>query len=74
MPAISLMSAPAANTFSPPYITTARTSARRAASSAHALSSSCTCRLNAFIGGRSSRIVPTPPSTSSLTNSVTAAP
>lgn len=67
MARISLMSAPAANTFSPPHTTTARTSRRPVASSATALSRSCVALSRAFIGGRSSRIVPTPLSTSRVT-------
>src|SRR3954462_15212987 len=70
---ISLMSAPAAKTRSPPKRMTARMSCRAVASSAQALISSWTCALSAFIFGRSSRIVPTAPSTSSRTNSPTAA-
>src|SRR6266404_3924437 len=50
-------------------MTTARTSARVDASCAAARISSCTWTLSAFIGGRSRRIVPTPPSTSRVTNS-----
>ena len=69
MSAISLMSAPAAKTRSPPYTTTALTSSRSVASVAAARISSCTCTFNAFIFGRSSRIVPTPSATSSRTNS-----
>src|SRR4051812_45810837 len=52
---------------------TARMSCRAVASSAQALISSWTCALSAFIFGRSNRIVPTAPSTSSRTNSPTAA-
>src|SRR6478752_9716299 len=73
MSAISLMSAPAAKTRSPPYTTTALTSSRSVASTAAARISSCTCTLRAFIFGRSSRIVPTPSATSSRTNSPIAA-
>src|SRR3569623_128776 len=69
MSAISLTSAPAAKTRSPPYTTTALTSARSLASSAAARISSWTCTMSAFILGRSSRIVPTPSSTSRRTNS-----
>ena len=69
MSAISLMSAPAAKTFSPPYTTTALTSSRSVASAAAARISSWTWTLSAFIFGRSSRIVPTPSATSSRTNS-----
>src|SRR3954467_2069065 len=50
-------------------MTTARTSGRDVASCAAARISSCTATLSAFIGGRSSRIVPMPPSTSRVTNS-----
>ena len=71
--AISLMSAPAANTFSPPWTTTARTSARPRISPHSANSSSCTWAFSAFIGGRSRRIVPIPPSTSSVRKSATCA-
>src|SRR3954467_15871283 len=70
---ISLMSAPAAKTRSPPYRMTARMSGWAVPSSAQARISSCTCALSAFIFGRSSRIVPTAPSTSSRTNSPTSA-
>src|SRR3954468_4630935 len=52
---------------------TARMSCRAVASRAQALISSWTCALSAFIFGRSSRMVPTAPSTSSRTNSPTAA-
>ncbi len=67
--AISLTSAPAAKTRSPPQTTTALTSSRSVASWAAARISSCTTMLRAFIFGRSSRIVPTPSDTSRLTNS-----
>src|SRR4051794_553226 len=50
-------------------MTTARTSRRSLASAAAARISSCTCALSAFMGGRSSRIVATAPSTSSVTKS-----
>src|SRR4051794_26191418 len=50
-------------------MTTARTSGRDVASCAAARISSCTATFSAFIGGRSSRIVPMPPSTSRVTNS-----
>src|SRR3954447_3438019 len=50
-------------------MTTARTSGREVASYAAARISSCTATLSAFIGGRSSRIVPMPPSTWRGTNS-----
>src|SRR3954467_9118890 len=50
-------------------MTTARTSRRCDASSAAARSSSCTWALSAFIGGRSSRMVPMAPSTSRGTKS-----
>ena len=72
MSAISLMSAPAAKTRSPPYTTTALMSSRSVASAATARISSWTCTLSAFILGRSRRIVPTPSATSSLTNSINA--
>ena len=55
--AISLMSAPAANTFSPPYTTTARISALNRLVRC-SLQLGLTCAFRAFIGGRSSRIVP----------------
>jgi hypothetical protein len=71
MSAISLMSAPAANTFSPPYTMIARTSESAAAAPAAARNSSWTCVFSAFIGGRSSRMVPMPSLTSSRTNSPT---
>src|SRR6058998_2667201 len=48
-------------------------SSRAVASCAQARISSCTCALSAFIFGRSSRMVPTAPSTSSRTNSPTSA-
>ena len=64
---ISLMSAPAANTFSPPYTTTAETSRRSVASAAAAASPAWMVESSAFIGGRSILIVPIPPSTSSRT-------
>src|ERR1044071_5307598 len=64
MAAISLTSAPAAKTRSPPYTTTALTSSRSVASWAQARISSCICTSSAFIFGRSSRIVPTPSDTS----------
>ncbi len=70
--AISLMSAPAANTFSPPYTMTARTSSRSDASVAAARISSWTVTLSAFIGGRSRRMVATPSATSRCTNSAMA--
>src|SRR5687768_1122179 len=44
-------------------------SVRSDASRAAVRISSWTCLFNAFIGGRSNRMVPIPPSTSSLTNS-----
>src|SRR5437763_8221447 len=50
-------------------MTTARTSGRDVASCAAARICSCTATFSAFIGGRSSRIVPMPPSTSRVTNS-----
>src|SRR3954469_21703581 len=50
-------------------MTTARTSGRDVAACAAARISSCTATFSAFIGGRSSRIVPMPPSTSRVTNS-----
>src|SRR5256885_390329 len=53
---------------------TARTSSRSAASVAAARISSCTAALSAFIFGRSSRMVPIPPSTSNRTNSPTSPP
>src|SRR5215218_1730319 len=70
---IALMSAPAAKTRSPPYKTTARTSACLDTSSAAARTSRCSCSSIAFILGRSSRIVPTPSSTCRVTNSGAAA-
>src|SRR5215207_3819121 len=75
-PFISLMSAPAANTFSPPQRTTAPTRSSRPASAAAARSSSWTWALRAFTGGRSSRMVPTrlASSTSRRTNSPTSGP
>src|SRR5690606_25094360 len=73
MAAISLMSAPAANTFSPPYTTTALISGEAAASAATARSASWTSTLRAFIGGRFSRIVPIPSAISSRTSSLTSA-
>src|SRR5215831_4893595 len=72
MSAISLMSAPAANTFSPPYTTTARTSSSADAAPAAARNSSWMVLLSAFIGGRDNRMVPIPSATSSWTNSPTA--
>src|SRR3954471_9075699 len=48
-------------------------SVRVVASWAQARISSCTCAFSAFIFGRSSRMVPTAPSTSSRTNSPTSA-
>src|SRR5215218_8039683 len=66
---IALMSAPAAKTRSPPYRTTARTSACLDTSSAAARTSMCSCSSIAFIFGRSRRMVPTPSSTCSVTNS-----
>src|SRR5262245_56437604 len=63
------MSAPAAKTFSPPYTMTARTSSSAVAAVAAARSSSCTCALSAFIGGRSKRMVPIPSCVSKRTNS-----
>src|SRR5690349_17970028 len=74
MTSISLMSAPAAKTRSPPYRITARTSLRSVASRAHSSSSARSWLLMAFILGRSSRMVPTAPSTSSRTNSPTIGP
>ena len=71
---ISLMSAPAAKTFSPPQTMTAATS-RRCAASRHAAIRPCWISpLSAFIGGRSRRIVPMPSSTSRRTRSVTTVP
>jgi hypothetical protein len=63
------MSAPAAKTFSPPYTITARTSSSAVAWAAAARSSSWICALSAFMGGRSSRIVPMPSAVSNRTNS-----
>src|SRR6266581_4415788 len=71
-PAIILMSAPAAKTFSPPHRTTARTSSRTVAASVASRRSRSRSPLMAFMGGRSRRMVPTPSSTSSRTNSPTA--
>ena len=51
------MSAPAANTRSPPYRMTARTAASWLTCAAAAAISAWTCALSAFIFGRSSRIV-----------------
>src|SRR5438067_12953209 len=65
------MSAPAANTFSPPYTTTARTSWSADTEAAAARSSSWICAFSALIGGRSSRLVAIPSSTATLTNSPT---
>ena len=67
MPAISLMSAPAANTWGPPVITTAATSARSAASVASSPIRRCMAASRAFIFGRSSRSTPTPSATSRWT-------
>src|SRR5919106_1988121 len=69
MSTIILTSAPAAKTFSPPQITQAPTSSRAAASSATSASSRVTRSLMASMGGRSSRMVATPSSTSRRTNS-----
>src|SRR5690349_5250732 len=74
MAAISLTSAPAAKTRSPPHTTTAATSSRRSASRAASSSSVWTCASSAFILGRSRRIVPTPSVTSSRTNSAMSVP
>ncbi len=68
---ISLMSAPAAKTFSPPYTTTARTSERSEASSAAVRNSRWSTLFRALSGGRCSRMVPTPAVASSVTNSPT---
>src|SRR5437764_10063364 len=65
------MSAPAAKTFSPPYTTTARTASSADTEAAAARSSSWIRAFNAFIGGRSSRIVAIPSSTATVTNSPT---
>src|SRR5215207_7888409 len=62
------MSAPAAKTFSPPYRITARTDRFSAASVAAACRPSWTSLFSAFMGGRSSRMVPMPSSTSRRTN------
>jgi hypothetical protein len=70
----SAMSAPAANTFSPPQTTTARISGSPAAACAAARSSSWTWVFSGFIGGRSSRIVPMPSAAVRFTNSPTCVP
>lgn len=70
--AISLMSAPAAKTRSPPYSTTAATASSCVTSRAASISSRCIWAFRAFIFGRSSLIVATPSSTSTRTNSPTA--
>src|SRR6266700_2060956 len=58
MPAISLMSAPAAKTFSPPYTMTARTLSSAESAAAADRNPSWISMLSAFIGGRFSRMVP----------------
>ena len=68
------MSAPAANTFSPPYRITARMPAELPASAAAAASSAVTWSFSALTGGRSSRIVPMPSAVSSRTNSAMPVP
>ncbi len=55
----SFMSAPAANTFGPPYTTTAPMSSRAVTSAAHSSISAHTWVDSAFMGGRSIRMVPT---------------
>src|SRR6266536_3072293 len=73
---ISLMSAPAAKTLGPPQSTTAPTRWSSPNTLAASRSSSWTCSLRAFTGGRSSRMVPTlvASSTSTRTNSPTILP
>src|SRR5580693_6556684 len=71
---MSLISAPAANTFSPPYRITARTSSEPSADTAAAASSAVSWSFSALTGGRSSRIVPMPSATSSRTNSAISMP
>src|SRR6266508_595986 len=63
------MSAPAAKILSPPHTTTARTASSRVTVPAASESSTDTARASAFAGGRSMRIVATPPSVSMRTNS-----
>src|SRR6266536_3614019 len=53
LPCISLMSAPAAKTFGPPQSTTAPTRSSPLTTPAASCSSSWTCALRAFTGGRS---------------------
>src|SRR5215467_11879866 len=65
------MSAPAANSFSPPYRTTARTVGSAAISAAACVKPSCTLALSAFIGGLSSLIVATDCCASTCTSSPT---
>src|SRR6266487_4652211 len=69
LPCISLMSAPAAKTFGPPQSTTAPTRSSPLTIPAASRSSSWTCSLRAFTGGRSSFMVATRSSTSTDTNS-----
>src|SRR6266511_1244977 len=69
LPCISLMSAPAAKTFGPPQSTTAPTRSSPLTTPAASCSSSWTCALRAFTGGRSSFMVATRSSTSTDTNS-----
>src|SRR5437868_6053525 len=69
MSAISLMSAPAANTRSPPYSTTAWTALSASACRAASAISRCTCPFSAFIFGRSNLIVAICSATSTRTNS-----
>ena len=66
---IALMSAPAAKIRSPPQTTTARTASSPVTLAAASESSTETARASAFAGGRSMRIVATPPSVSMRTNS-----